>query len=78
MRICACGYVHVGMCMWVCARGYVHVGGRLCSALTRTRLSQGKVCKEQRPEDGPKTRIFVAEFESAAALLSAHPSATLV
>ena len=42
-----------------------------------TRLSKGKVCIEQRPDGTPKTRTFVAEFETAAALLAAYPDATL-
>ena len=40
-----------------------------------TRLSQGKRCVKQRPKKGPKSRIFVAEFESEAALLDAYPHA---
>ena len=42
-----------------------------------TRLSKGAVCIEQRPDGTPKTRTFVAEFETAAALLAKYPDATL-
>ena len=63
---CTCGkYEQVGASAQVSQR-----------ARLGTRLNQRKACKEQRPANGPKTRFFVAEFETEEALLAAAAAAT--
>tara|TARA_B110001452_G_scaffold243960_1_gene227708 strand:+ start:269 stop:697 length:429 start_codon:yes stop_codon:yes gene_type:complete len=46
------------------------------SARLGTRHSQRAACKKQRPANGPKSRFFVAEFETEEALLAAAAAAT--